>query len=232
MGGSGSSPGDWLWEGLGAALVFDWLPGDGLWEDLGAGLVFDWLWEGLGEGLAIGCERAWEQPGDWLWEGLGTGLVYLLWLGLGAGIVFDWLWEGSENRPCDWLWKGLVAGLVFDWLWEGLGGDIVIDRGRVWALCLIGYRMQLNGTILTELLAGKFWQFGRWVEVVVDDRLPTKDGKLIFSCSSETNEFWSALFEKAYANCRDQSSWVMTVFMNVEICGRPNPGADPEKGGR
>ncbi|XP_073682927.1 calpain-1 catalytic subunit-like [Garra rufa] len=119
----------------------------------------------------------------------------------------DDLWRVVWKRPHELVQNPvyIVQGASrFDFLQGRLG--------NCWFLASVGaltFQRQFMKQVIheeqsfSEDYAGifhfKFWRFGSWVDVIIDDKLPTIDGQLIFVQSKTPNEFWPALLEKAYA---------------------------------
>jgi len=62
----------------------------------------------------------------------------------------------------------------------------------------------------------RFW-FGRWIEIVIDDLLPTRHGSLIYMRSNSSLEFWPSLLEKAYAKAKGTYE-LLNNWLPIDAC--------------
>ncbi|KAL5003952.1 hypothetical protein ScPMuIL_017408 [Solemya velum] len=125
----------------------------------------------------------------------------------------------SRTAPADIVWKRpkdltdnprffLDSASADDFSQGSLGNcwfvsacACIAEDPRLWKKLIPDYDEQEWGA--DNKYAGifhfQFWRCGQWVDVVIDDYLPTRSGRLIYVHSKTKNEFWSALLEKAYA---------------------------------
>ncbi|KAK2145002.1 hypothetical protein LSH36_711g00022 [Paralvinella palmiformis] len=161
------------------------------------------------------------------------------------------LWEDPDFPPCDesmyfenrppcgdvvWRRPGDICDNPQMFV-EGASRMDVMQGvlGDCWLLAAVSC-LATNDKLLHKIIPGKqnfdrhyagvfrfmFWQYGRWVEVLIDDRLPTCGGLLIYMHSGEKNEFWSALLEKAYAKlngCYENLSGGLTSEALTDFTG-------------
>ncbi|XP_061599295.1 calpain-A-like [Cololabis saira] len=130
------------------------------------------------------------------------------WRSIGQGVL-----NPSDLARVEWLRPGNIisnAAFVVDGVSRFDFGQGSV--GNCWFLASVG-ALTFQKDILQQVVPlqqefdenycgifhFRFWRFGRWVDVVIDDKLPTINGRLIFVRSKDPTEFWPALLEKAYA---------------------------------
>ncbi|KAG2458917.1 CAN9 protein, partial [Polypterus senegalus] len=92
----------------------------------------------------------------------------------------------------------IIQGELGDcWFWASVA-TVLHSRKLITQVIPSGQTI-LEGGSYTSVFRFHFWQFGSWVEVLVDDFLPVRHGQLIYARSAAKNEFWPSLLEKAFA---------------------------------
>lgn len=96
-----------------------------------------------------------------------------------------------ETRDLD---QGIVGNCWF------IAGAVDITTSPKYLKIVVPENQTFDRNEYCGIFHFRFWRFGDWYDVVIDDRLPTVNGKLIY-CSNRDcpDEFWCSLLEKAYA---------------------------------
>lgn len=89
---------------------------------------------------------------------------------------------------------------------------------------LVPQNQNFNSPNYCGIFHFRFWYYGKWVDVVVDDRIPVDlENNFLFSHNKEnSNEFWLPLFEKAYAKlcgCYEMLNDVSARDILVDLTG-------------
>lgn len=94
--------------------------------------------------------------------------------------------------------EDICQGMVGDCWWLASCAAIARSKERMKMIIPGGQRF-IREPGYAGVFHFRFWRFGDWIDVVVDDKLPVLEGKLCFGRSMDYNEYWLPLLEKAYA---------------------------------
>jgi len=126
----------------------------------------------------------------------------------GRNVTNDWFdieWKRPHNfcrtprlTTNSFSTDDIVQGSLGDCWWLSSVASISQNQTRM-AKIVPSPQPCYGQTNYTGAFHFRFWQFGEWVDVVIDDLVPTIQGQLCFAKSSDDNELWISLLEKAYA---------------------------------
>ncbi|XP_017964491.1 calpain-C [Drosophila navojoa] len=119
-----------------------------------------------------------------------------------------------QTPPFTFQWKRIAElnNAQASFLNENAEFDVVPGKmGDRWLVSCLGVLYSLRNLFYRVVPADqsldkamgiyrfRLWWCGEWVEVLVDDRLPTINGRLAFMQPQSSNCFWASLLEKAIA---------------------------------
>ncbi|KAL3857922.1 hypothetical protein ACJMK2_012547 [Sinanodonta woodiana] len=117
------------------------------------------------------------------------------------------VWKRPKDLVEEWQTPYLmVDGMTKNDIKQGILGDCwflsacaAVSQKEKFISKVMPLDQPLYGIGYRGLVQFRFWRFGEWVDVIIDDQLPTKNKRLIYASCNDPTEFWVALIEKAYA---------------------------------
>ena len=121
-----------------------------------------------------------------------------------GGLEIEWKRVHEISKEAKLFIKGyceddVIQGLLGDCWFVAPVASLALQHSLVKKVIPHSDQQELDREDYCGILLFRFYRFGEWIEVVVDDYLPTWNNNLLFMRSNKPNEFWAALLQKAYA---------------------------------